>query len=55
MSDEYKTYFETFCKAKMIKELKEILKIARNPLDRKKLSTDEKKEIRTLIKTMGIQ
>ena len=53
LNKEYKTYYETFCRAKIIRELKSILKIGRNPLNRKRLNADEKKQIRELIKKMG--
>lgn len=49
----YKTYFETFCSANIQRELKAILKIGRNPLNRKKLSKEEREEIKKLIKTVG--
>lgn len=49
---KHSTYFENFTTHAIIMELKKIIKIGRNPIDRKKLKKDDIQEIRQMIKEL---
>jgi hypothetical protein len=47
------TYFKAFSEQAIIMELKKIIKIGRNPLDRKRLKKEDIAEIRQMIQDLG--